>query len=849
MTTLEILAPMDGWCAPLEEVPDQVFAGRMLGDGLAIDPVVGLVTAPCAGEVATVAAGGHAVSIRTAEGIEVLVHVGIDTVQLGGRGFEVLVRQGQSVAAGDALLRFDLDAIARVAKSLMTPIVIGLADGLELRRRRPPGPVRAGELLFEIAGSAAQTPTLTASGGGQTEVRVLQVMLQHGIHARPAALLAQRIRAVSAQVTIEAHGKRADARSVVSIMSLGVRFRDSISVQATGTGAQAAIEAVTAGLEEAVRAEESAAPSRAEPAPNLEVPKPTRAEADAVVIDGQLKGVVAVAGFAVGVAARIERPEIVVAETGAGRVHESRELERARSTVRARLTRVGEVGAPARREIVAAHVEFLDDPMLNEVAEELIASGKSAGYAWRTATRRSMAALAALPDERLRERADDLLDVESHVLLALSGEARPMNLPIPERAVLLADELLPSELVALDRRRLAAICLSGGGATSHVAILAAAMDVPMLVGLGTAVQDIREGVALIVDADRGVLEMKPPAAEVQRAEARVAARLAERVAERAAAQSECRARDGTRVEVYANVGSVGDAAAAVSNGAEGCGLLRTEFLFIERDTAPSEAEQLEAYQAIADALGGRPLVLRLMDIGGDKPLRYLPLPYEENPALGLRGIRTALWRKDLLRTQLQAALRVEPVGVVKLLLPMITDVAELRTVRKLVDELRGELGGRVPVELGAMVETPAAALSAARILREADFLSIGSNDLTQYTLAMDRGHAELAARIDALHPTVLQLIAATAAAGTEAGKTVAVCGGVAADPTAVPLLIGLGVRELSVVPAAVPGIKRLIRSLTVAACATLAARCLTLESAAEVRALVAQATSPSGEST
>ncbi|HKC17141.1 MAG TPA: phosphoenolpyruvate--protein phosphotransferase, partial [Steroidobacteraceae bacterium] len=406
---------------------------------------------------------------------------------------------------------------------------------------------------------------------------------------------------------------------------------------------------------------------------------------------------------------------------------------------------------------------------------------------------------------------------------------------------------LPSELVALDRRRLAAICLSRGGATSHVAILAAAMDVPMLVGLGTAVQDIREGAALIVDADRGVLEMKPRAAEVQRAETRVAARLAERAAERAAAQSECRARDGARIEVYANVGSIGDAAAAVSNGAEGCGLLRTEFLFIDRDTAPSEAEQLEAYQAIADALGGRPLVLRLMDIGGDKPLRYLPLPYEENPALGLRGIRTALWRKDLLRTQLQAALRVEPAGIVKLLLPMITDVAELRTVRGLVDELRGELGGRVPVELGAMVETPAAALSAARILREADFLSIGSNDLTQYTLAMDRGHAELAARLDALHPAVLQLIAATAAAGTAAGKTVAVCGGVAADPIAVPLLIGLGVRELSVVPAAVPGIKRLIRSLTIAACASLATRCLTLESAAEVRALVVQATSPSGE--
>src|SRR5712672_3451865 len=381
MTTLEVLAPMDGWCAPLEEVPDQVFAGRMLGDGLAIDPVVGLVVAPCAGEVVTVAAGGHAASIRTAGGIEVLVHVGIDTVQLGGRGFEVLVRQGQSVAAGDMSLRFAPDASARAAKSLMTPIVVGLADGLDLRRRRPPGPVRAGELLFEVAGRAAESPSRTGDSGGETSARILQVMLQHGLHARPAALLAQRIRAVAAQVSIEANGKRADARSVVSIMALGVRYRDSISVQATGTGALAAIEAVTAGLEEAVRAEESAA--HAATPPGRQAPGTTRAGGDALAIDGRLKGVVAVAGFAVGIAARIERPEIVVAELGAGPAHESRELERARSTVKARLIRVGEVGAAARREIVAAHVEFLDDPMLNTVAEELIIAGKSAGYAWR----------------------------------------------------------------------------------------------------------------------------------------------------------------------------------------------------------------------------------------------------------------------------------------------------------------------------------------------------------------------------------------------------------------------------------------------------------------------------------
>jgi phosphocarrier protein FPr/phosphocarrier protein len=380
-----------------------------------------------------------------------------------------------------------------------------------------------------------------------------------------------------------------------------------------------------------------------------------------------------------------------------------------------------------------------------------------------------------------------------------------------------------------------------------VAILAAAMDIPMLVGLGTGIRDIADGATVIVDADAGTLQTAPAAAAIEQARAAVESRLMRRAKTLADAQIECRALDGTRVEVYANLGNATDAAAAVANGAEGCGLLRTEFLFIDRDTAPAEAEQLAAYQDIAEALGPRPLILRLMDVGGDKPLRYLPLPAEENPALGLRGVRTALARPDLLRTQLRAALRVQPAGKVKLLVPMVTDAAEILAVRGIVDEIQAEIGIRDRIELGAMIETPAAALLASRLIQEADFLSIGSNDLTQYTLAMDRGHPELAARTDALHPAVLKLVAAAAGAGAAAGKMVAVCGGVAADRFAVPLLIGLGVRELSVVPAAVPAIKRQIRSLRIEDCRELAARCLELASAAEVRAAVARMIGPAGD--
>lgn len=845
---LQILAPCDGWCGPLDEVPDPVFAGRMLGDGVAIDPTSQVLLAPCAGEIVALPASAHAVSIRTAQGIDLLIHIGIDTVQLGGRGFDARVRPGAIVRAGDELIRFDLDVVARGAKSLMTPIVATPMDGLRLDRRRAAGTVSAGELLFEIAGlaagDAAGHPPPRAAVASEA-VQTVVVTLRQGLHARPAALLAQRAKSFAAHVTLSAHGRSANARSVVAIMALGVRQGDELIIQAGGADAAQSVAGLVAGIQDALRMEAAAEhhpPRSTEQPPASGAPAPAAGPSRGA---GVLTGIAAVAGLAVGRAVWLERRETPVIENGAGSAREMAELEQARANVRARLARVAAAGGAVRNEIISAHLEFLDDPQMNEEAHALIAAGKSAGYAWRTAIRRAIAALEALEDSRLRERADDLLDVESHVLLALAGEAQPLHIPLPEHAVLLADDLLPSELTALDRRRLAAICLGGGGATSHVAILAAAMEIPMLVGIGTAIREVADGATVIVDADGGgggggTLQWAPTAAAVEQARSAVESQLMHRAHERAQAQSECRARDGTRIEVFANLGNASDAVAAVANGAEGCGLLRTEFLFIDRNTAPDEAEQLEAYQNIAATLAPRPLVLRLMDVGGDKPLRYLPLPAEENPALGLRGIRAGLARPDLLRTQLRAALRVRPAGSLRLLIPMVTDLSEILAVRHVVDELMAELGTPSRIELGAMIETPAAALLASSLIREADFLSIGSNDLTQYTLAMDRGHAELAGRADALHPAVLKLIAAAASAGAAAGKMVAVCGGVAADRLAVPILLGLGVRELSVVPAMVPAVKRGIRSLRMDACGELAMRCLDLTSAAAVRAVAAQ---------
>jgi phosphocarrier protein FPr/phosphocarrier protein len=405
---------------------------------------------------------------------------------------------------------------------------------------------------------------------------------------------------------------------------------------------------------------------------------------------------------------------------------------------------------------------------------------------------------------------------------------------LPERAILVAEELLPSEFLALDLDRVAGIVTARGGPTSHVAILAAAAGVPALVGLGGALMQVAGGTEVLLDAQAGVLHQNPDAAMAGAARVKIAAQKRAQELAKAEAANDCRTADGTRIEIFANLGGgPQEAAKAVSLGAEGCGLLRTEFLFMERDTPPGEQEQFEAYQAVADALAGRPLILRSFDIGGDKPVAYLQFPHEDNPMMGLRGIRAGFHWPDLLRTQLSAALRVRPVGQCRIMLPMVSSVDEIRTAQALIQEL-----SEVPASIGIMVETPAAALMAEHLVAEADFLSIGTNDLTQYVLAMDRGNALLAGQIDALHPAVLQLIARTAAAGTAAGKPVGVCGGLAADAIAAPLLVGLGVCELSMPPPAIPAAKAAIAAVTMTQCRDIAERALRLDTTAAVRALL-----------
>jgi len=826
VTNLILTAPLSGWVGPLDEVPDPVFAQRMLGDGLAIDPTSGEVRAPCAGKILTLHAAGHAVSLRAASGAEILIHVGLETVALAGEGFAAHARVGQDVAPGELLITFDIDLVARRAASLVTPIVITNRAAFAIVRRAQDLAVEAGDFLMEIE-AVAGLPNGEAPAGGEAASAEATVPLAHGLHARPAARIATEARGFDAQIRLVSARGEASATSTLAIMALGAGEGETLRIDATGPDAAAAVTAMVELIEHGLGGPEvaAAAPPILAPPPLAEARRPAG-----------LVGIPAAPGLAIGAAHQLIAPEILVAPPSGSPGDETAMLGAALAAVGSRLAAAASQGPAAQGEILAAHLEILGDEALATAAAQAIAAGASAGAAWRSAIRTQADLLRRLPDPRLAERAADLIDLERQVLIELGGEPAPVQ-HLPPGAIILARDLAPSEVMALPPE-VGGLCTALGGPTSHVAILAAARGIPAVVAAGEAVTTISDGATLILDGDAGFLSVAPGAMELEAAQSRLATRHARHEEALAAAGLESRTADGTRIEVFANLGSAADAAAAVLAGAEGCGLLRTEFLFLDRDSPPDEDEQAARYQAIAEALGGRPLVIRTLDVGGDKPAPYLPMGPEENPALGIRGVRVSLRHPDLLAAQIRAILRVRPLGQARIMVPMVASLDELAAVRAVVERARTELGHDAPVQVGVMVETPAAAVTADLLAREADFLSVGSNDLTQYVLAMDRGNPALAGAVDALHPAVLRLIGQTVAGAAAHGRPVSVCGALAGDLAAAPILVGLGISTLSTPPAAVAEVKGLIRTLSLQSCQDLARRAQACASAREVRSLV-----------
>ncbi|HET6715241.1 MAG TPA: phosphoenolpyruvate--protein phosphotransferase [Actinomycetota bacterium] len=743
--------------------------------------------------------------------------------------------EGAVAAAVTAKLGMPLEAVAAEARSGLAGKIAHLATDAE-EGARP-----------TVAGEPSGEPGAASAEAGATAVAVFPVDLPHGLHARPAARFVQTAAGYEASVSVRnvtTGVGPADASSLNAVATLGVRAGHEVEVRAEGPGARDAIAEIRAlaarRFDEPLDA--TAVETAALPEP---VTEPDRGTAGAFD-EGVVTGFAASPGVAVGELRRFHTPPLDVPETaGTDPAEEHATLDAAlRATADAIVAQRDAVALRAGEDeasIFDAHLLFLRDEALLGPARRAIAErGRTAAVAWRDAVDAVAAEWDVLDDEYMRARAIDLRSVGAQVL------ARVLGVPVPaprldEPGILVAADLTPADTAGLDPAMTLGIVTVHGGPTSHAAVLARALGIPAVVGVGPRVLSLAEGSSLAVDGASGEVVVDPPPDVVARFESERRER-AERLAGLLASAGEpATTIDGTTVEVAANVGGPAEVAAAVAAGADGIGLFRTEFLFMDRAALPDEDEQEAAYRAAGEALDGRPLLVRTLDAGADKPVAALGQAREENPFLGVRGIRLGLARPELLLAQLRALLRVAVDHPVRVMFPMIATTGELEEARAALDRARRETALDPAIEVGIMVEVPSAALTAASLAADADFFSIGTNDLTQYTLAADRGNEHVAALNDPLHPAVLRLIAATADGAETHGRWVGVCGELAGDELATALLLGLGVRELSMAAPAIASVKDAVRSTTVADARAIAARALACTTAAEVRDLLGSA--------
>jgi phosphoenolpyruvate-protein phosphotransferase (PTS system enzyme I) len=504
---------------------------------------------------------------------------------------------------------------------------------------------------------------------------------------------------------------------------------------------------------------------------------------------------------------------------------------------------VGSLGTD-EAAIFQAHLTILDDPDLHDsIREKIFVGSVNAESALKEVAEGYCQQLESLEDEYFRARATDIRDVSDSCLKVLLNVAETAQAALKEASIIISAELTPSDCLLIDKSMILGFCTIEGGPTSHTTILARSLGVPALVGVGEDVLAIENGGLAILDGFKGELVVDPDP-DCQEYYLRLKDSQDEQLA-KALIETHQPAitLDGHRVKMMANVGDDAGAQEAVSYGAEGVGLLRTEFIYFQRTNIPDEQTQYQIYRQIVDTMGDRPVILRTLDIGGDKQLPYLDLPYELNPFLGVRGIRLCLRNLDLFRPQLRAAIRAGSGRELLLMFPMVTKASELREARRMFEACRAELLEEgVPVaehmEIGIMVEIPAAALLADHLADEVDFFSIGTNDLSQYTLAVDRTNASLSDLVNAFDPSVLRLVSMVVNAAHTKGKLVGVCGELAGEPLAIPILVGLGVDELSMNPPAIPIAKQIVRSLTFSGSKELAGRVLELETSAQVQECV-----------
>jgi phosphocarrier protein FPr len=671
------------------------------------------------------------------------------------------------------------------------------------------------------------------------EIR-LKITNRLGLHARPAAQFVATASRFQSQIKVQNLTRNTEAvrgDSINQVATLGVRQGHELLITATGMDAQEALRALQGLIINNFGEDNSIIKL---PAPREEVTAPT---------EGELRGIAASAGIAIAPLIYYQSVTIPITEYHIENVeiewHRLQSaIQIAKQEIASLLSHTSIQIGDAEAAIFDAHLLFLADPVMLEAARQHIVEKRlNAEVAWQAVVDEVANSYRKLEDAYLQERVDDVVDVGRRVLRILLGSL-PTDLHITEPSIIVGTDLSPSDTAKLDPTKVLGICMTSGSATSHSAIIARTLGIPAVVGVAPQVLTLESGTLIAIDGESGKVWVAPPAETLTALEAKRQNWQTAQAEAKAKAHQPAITRDGRRIQIFANIGSIADGKAAVSHGAEGVGLLRTEFLYLEKTKAPTEEEQLQVYQAIGEVLDQRPLIIRTLDVGGDKPLPYLSHPSEEaNPFLGVRGIRFCLENPQFLKTQLRAILRASAGNNIKIMWPMIATLTELRAAKAILTEVQTELRQAgiafdEKMAVGMMIETPAAVAIADQLAREVDFFSIGTNDLSQYVMAGDRTNPKVATLADALQPAVLRMIQQTVEVAHAANIWVGLCGEVAAETLVAPILLGLGLDELSVNPQAIASLKQAISHLTISEAQAIASVALQQDSATSVRELV-----------
>lgn len=647
------------------------------------------------------------------------------------------------------------------------------------------------------------------------------VRVHEGLHARPATRFVRLAKSFECDVEIVKEGKAVSAKSSVKLMLLSVKENQEVTVRANGADAAEAVEALIgylenprAGLDEEDGAETAPATGqvalKAEPEPAADEDK------------SKLHGIAASEGASIGPAFAHFPKEIKPQPHTLSSDQIGPETERLHGAVGQVRERMAKALADASlaesdRAIVAALMDIAGDETLIGHAEALVRKGMDAVSAVIGATEATAAEFSAVEDVYLAARTDDINAVGRQIALALLGEEEADLSSIPAGAVLIADDIGAWDLARAPLKRIGGVVCGRGGATSHIAIIARSHGIPAVLGLGERVRELAAAKEIAIDGTKGWVLGDPD--EATRAEiARLTGEAAKEREVLAAFKDTIPKRsDGTVIEVAANLGSLEEIEPAKEAGAMGVGLFRTELLFMRHTHLPSEDLQAETYGTLARAFAPYPVIIRTLDIGGDKPVAGIEFPEEENPFLGWRGIRMCLDRPDIFKTQLKALLRAAVHGNVKVMLPMVSEIAEVEGTKKLIEECTAELTAAgtpfAQFELGVMIETPAAVLIAPELAKHVAFFSIGTNDLTQYIMAADRLHPAVARLNDVTNPAVMAAIGMTAKAAVDAGIMVGMCGEAAGRADLIPQFIRMGLTELSMSPSSIQRAKKAIAEL------------------------------------